>query len=118
MDNNIFDKLAKSKFRSRFHLQQKEFEYIAKKGLDIIQSHAVDFVNKHLKDPSTFTDGKQTPMRNHPVFIAQHATATCCRECLFKWHHIEPTHILTQPECDYIVGIIMTWINNEINKKG
>lgn len=34
-------------------------------------------------------DGKQTPMRGHPVFIAQHATATCCRECLKKWHNIK-----------------------------
>ncbi len=24
-------------------------------------------------------DGKQTPFRGHPVFTAQHATATCCR---------------------------------------
>ncbi len=31
---------------------------------------------------------RQTPFRGHPVFIAQHATATCCRECLAKWHRI------------------------------
>ena len=116
--DNIFFRLSQSKFRSRFHLKPKDFEYIDKKGLAVIKSHAVDFVNKHLKDPNTFSDGKQTPMRNHPVFIAQHATATCCRECLFKWHRVEPTHILTKAECDYIVNVIMTWINNEINKKG
>ncbi len=25
-------------------------------------------------------------MKGHPVFVAQHATATCCRECIRKWH--------------------------------
>ena len=114
MNNTILDKLAKSKFRSRFHLKDCDFDYIDKKGLETIKSHAVDFINKNLKDPTTFIDGKQTPMKNHPVFIAQHATATCCRECLYKWHHIEPTHILSDIECNYIVAVIMQWIKNEI----
>lgn len=111
----ILEKLRKSKFRNSFHLKNKDFEYIKLKGVETIKSHAYDFVNKNLKDISTFTDGKQTPMKNHPVFIAQHATATCCRECLYKWHHIERTHILTQDECDYIVNLIMDWIKNELS---
>lgn len=80
----------------------------------MIESHAYDFVSKHLKDISTFNDGKQTPMKGHPVFIAQHATATCCRECLKKWYSIKKTHILTENECNYIVNIIMEWIKIEI----
>lgn len=54
-------------------------------------------------------------MKGHPVFIAQHATATCCRECLSKWHFIEKTHILSESECDYIVSVIMEWIKKEID---
>ena len=27
--------------------------------------------------------------KGHPVFIAQHATASCCRGCLWKWYSIE-----------------------------
>lgn len=111
----ILYKLSNSKFRNSFHLKAKDFEYIDKKGIDTIKSHAYDFVTKHLKDISTFNDGKQTPMKGHPVFIAQHATATCCRGCLNKWHFIEKTHILTENECDYIVEVIMGWIKNEIN---
>ncbi len=86
---SMLNKLNNSKFRSSFHLKPKDFEYLNVKGIDTIKSHAYDFVNKHLKDINTFNDGKQTPMKGHPVFIAQHATATCCRECLNKWHHIE-----------------------------
>ena len=99
MSNDIFDRLAKSKFRSSFHLKEKE-----------IKSHAYDFVNKRLKDVSNLVDGKQTPMRGHPVFLAQHATATCCRGCLEKWHKINKNKILTDKEVDYVVNIIMTWI--------
>lgn len=112
--SSILNKLSNSKFRNSFHLKQKEFEYISEKGIEKIKSHAFDFVNKHLKDISTFKDGKQTPMRGHPVFIAQHATATCCRECLSKWHHIEKTHILHEEEIEYVVNVIMSWIKKEI----
>ena len=115
--STILIKLNNSKFRSSFHLKQKEFDYISDKGIEKIKSHAFDFVNNHLKDISTFKDGKQTPMRGHPVFVAQHATATCCRECLSKWHHIEKTHVLCEDEIEYIINIIMLWINNEIVNK-
>lgn len=113
----IFQQLKKSKFRNSFHLKQKDFDYINIKGLEKIGSHAKDFVNKNLVDVRKFNDGKQTPMHGHPVFIAQHATATCCRECLYKWHKIEKNHVLTKEECEYISKIIMTWIEIEIGAK-
>ena len=83
---DILDKLAKSKFRSRFKLRAKELEYIRDKGLDKIRSHACDFIRDRVAPAEPVNDGKQTPMRGHPVFIAQHATATCCRGCIEKWH--------------------------------
>lgn len=111
----IFNKLNKSKFRSSFHLKDKDKKYINEKGIDVIRSHAYDFINNRLSDISNVVDGKQTPMKGHPVFIAQHATATCCRGCLEKWYHIERNRKLTNREVDNIVNIIMKWINNEIN---
>ena len=53
-------------------------------------------------------------MRGHPVFLAEHATATCCRNCLAKWYHIPKGRELTQEELDYIVSIIMAWIKKEM----
>ncbi|MEE0443117.1 MAG: DUF4186 family protein, partial [Acutalibacteraceae bacterium] len=41
-------KLQKSKFRSGFHLDEKNVKYIDEKGLDVIRSHAADFVAKRL----------------------------------------------------------------------
>lgn len=90
-------------------------DYINEKGIDTIEKHAYDFVNKRLKPKYILNDGKQTPMKGHPVFIAEHATATCCRNCLYKWHHIEKNKELTENEVDYIVKLIMKWIIKEYN---
>ncbi len=112
---NIFDKLSKSKFRSSFHLKDKDILYIEDKGIDKIREHAYDFVTKRLADTSNVTDGKQTPMKGHPVFIAQHATGTCCRRCLEKWHHISKNKNMTDDDIKYVVDIIMSWIEKECN---
>lgn len=112
--NDVLDRLSKSTFRNSFHLKEKDFVYIEDKGMNKIKEHAYDFVNKRLKDISNINDGKQTPMKGHPVFIAQHATATCCRGCLEKWHKIPKGKELTKEQVDYIVKLIMTWINKEL----
>ncbi len=113
---NLFCRLSQSKFRSRFHLSQKEIDYIQKQGWDKIESHARDFIRTRLAPQIIPNDGKQTPMRGHPVFIAQHATATCCRNCLMKWHHIPKNKALTKQEQEKIVLILMTWIRREFRK--
>lgn len=113
----LFEKLSQSKFRSSFHLKQGDIDYIRDKGFNKIEEHAIFFIEKRLKPAEILNDGKQTPMKGHPVFIAQHATGCCCRNCLFKWHHIEKNKELTNPEIQYIVRVIMTWIEKEYRKK-
>lgn len=106
--------LSKSKFRNSFHLKEKNRQYVKEKGIDKIESHAYDFLRKRLAPAYIPNDGKQTPMRGHPVFVAEHATATCCRNCLFKWYRIPKGRDLTKEELDYIVRIIMAWIKKEL----
>ncbi len=112
--DEVFFRLAKSKFRSRFHLSDKDKNYVLEKGLDVIRQHAYDFVSHRLAMRDISNDGKQTPMRGHPVFIAQHATATCCRGCLFKWHHIPMNKELSNDEINYVIRVIIKWIENEV----
>ena len=107
---NLFERLSKSAFRSRFHLSQKDREYITEKGLATIRKHAENFVAKRLAPAVIPNDGKQTPMKGHPVFIAQHATGCCCRGCFFKWHHIPAGRQLTREEQQYAVEVLMEWI--------
>ena len=105
--------LSKSTFRTSFKLKQKERDYIDKNGLDKIREHAYSFIESKLGDAYPVNDGSQTPTKNHSVFIAQHATASCCRGCLQKWHHINMGKELTRNEINYIVELIMEWIKRE-----
>ena len=108
------EKLSKSKFRSSFHLSDKDKLYIKEKGIDVILSHTKDFVEKRLALYPTPNDGHQTPMKGHPTFISQHATACCCRGCLEKWYHIPKTRALTKSEENFVISIIMAWIIKEM----
>ena len=112
---DIFDRLAKSNFRSKFKLKTKDLDYIKDKGLDKIRSHACDFIRDRIAPAEPKNDGKQTPMKGHPVFIAQHATATCCRGCIEKWHKFSQHRELTSSEQEYLVSIIMEWIEKQVN---
>jgi hypothetical protein len=107
---------ARSKFRSKFKLSQKDRDYIATKGHETIKEHAFQFVNSRVASDFPKNDGKQTPMRGHPVFIAQRATATCCRGCISKWHGIEKGRVLDEKELQYIVALIMGWIGGQLDE--
>ncbi len=111
---DLFSRLAKSKFRSSFSLKANDRAYVSEKGMNMIRSHALDFVAKRLAPAHPHNDGKQTPMRGHPVFVAQHATATCCRGCLEKWHHIPGGRELTVQEQNYVADVICEWINRQM----
>jgi exodeoxyribonuclease V alpha subunit len=110
----LFDRLRQSTFRSRFHLKACDREYISEKGMKTIQQHACDFIARRLAPAVIPNDGKQTPMRGHPVFLAQHATGCCCRGCLYKWHHIPANRPLTTEEQRYVVAVLMAWIKREM----
>ena len=113
---DVFAELGKSKFRSRCRLNEKERAYLVRRGLDVILAHAADFIETRLASATPANDGKQTPWRNHPVFVAQHATATCCRGCLQKWHHIPKGRELTTEERQYVVEIIRHWLDAEMSR--
>ncbi len=115
-EGNLWKRLSQSKFRSSFSLKANDRSYVSEKGMDKVREHACDFIRKRLSPADIPNDGKQTPMRGHPVFVAQHATATCCRDCLEKWHHIQKGQELTETEQEYVVGVIMEWIDREMKK--
>ncbi len=108
--NVLKSRFAGSAFRSKFRLGEKEMAYLKAKGPETIRGHAEDFVRKRLAQAFQINDGKQTPMRGHPVFIAQHATGTCCRGCLETWHAIPKGRELTADEIGYAVDAIMRWL--------
>jgi hypothetical protein len=108
--DELFEALGQSEFRSRFRLRGREAAYLQEKGLDTVLTHAREFVRQRLAPAEPAHDGRQTPMRNHPAFIAQHATATCCRGCLEKWHKIPKGRPLSDREVEYVVAVLAHWL--------
>ncbi len=106
----LFERLQRSAFRRRFGLRGAELAYLRSKGLDVVMTHAADFIAKRLAPAEPANDGRQTPMRHHPVFVAQHATATCCRGCLEKWHGIAKGHPLTPDEVTHVLAVLRRWL--------
>jgi hypothetical protein len=114
--DNVFPRLAASRFRARFRLGPKERAYLEDRGLAVVLEHAGDFVAKRLAPAQPSNDPKQTPMRGHPVFIAQHATATCCRGCLAKWHGIPTGRSLDPDEQRYVISAIGRWLEHGLGR--
>ena len=110
----ILSRLKTSPFRAKFHLKKSDKDYVALKGMETIRAHAEDIIKKRLAPAVIPNDGKQTPMKNHPVFIAQHATATCCRGCLEKWHKIKSGKELSPHQIEFVVDLIMAYIESEM----
>ena len=118
LKKDLFERLAQSNFRSRFQLKEADGEYIREKGMETIRTHAAQIVRQRLGDAQPKNDGKQTPVRGapkgHPVFIGQHATGTCCRGCLEKWHGIPKGRPLSEEEQEHVVDVLMEWIRRQM----
>ena len=109
--DDVFARLARSAFRQRFKLSRREREYMRAKGKEAVLAHARVFIAHRPAPAHPANDGKQTPFRGHPAFLAQHATATCCRGCLAKWHGIPAGRVMTVDEREYVVSTIERWLD-------
>lgn len=112
--DQALDKLQRSQFRAGFHLSEQDRRYVQEKGMETIRRHAEDFVRQRLAPAVIPNDGKQTPMRGHPVFRAQHACACCCRGCLNKWYRVPRGIALSEENQRLIVDLLMAWIVREM----
>jgi hypothetical protein len=108
--DDLFARLARSDFRARFRLRGRELEYLRARGLAAVLEHAARFVDERLAPAAPPNDGKQTPYGKHPVFVAQHATATCCRGCLAKWHSIPAGRELTEADRLHVLTVLERWL--------
>jgi hypothetical protein len=111
--DDLFAGLARSRFRRRFALGSREADYLDRRGLETVLEHAEKFVAERLAPAQPKNDGRQTPWRNHPVFIAQHATGTCCRSCLERWHGLPKGEALDVQQQQYVVTVIARWLRTQ-----
>ena len=113
--DQALEKLSRSELRAKFHLDSRDRKYIEEKGMETVRKHAEDFIAKRLAPAVIPNDGRQTPMRGHPVFKAQHACACCCRGCLNKWYRVPEGTELTEDQQRRIVDFLMAWIEQELS---
>ncbi|MFB8417955.1 DUF4186 domain-containing protein [Streptomyces albidoflavus] len=109
----VLARIARIPFRAKFHLRPPEREYVAVRGMNAVRRHARELIDARLAPAHPAKDGRQTPWGGHPVFRAQHATATCCRTCLQINHGITKGYELSERERRYVVDLICRWIENE-----
>ncbi len=116
--DDLFAALTRSRFRRSIALGAKDRDYLAAKGGAAVLDHARAFIAERLAPAAPRNDGKQTPFRGHPVFVAQHATATCCRGCLAQWHGVDKGRPLTVDEQEHVVAAIARWLAIEPEDAG
>ena len=114
---NLFERLSKSTFRSRFHLDAAERQTVERLGLDVLRRHAHEIISKRLAKAVIANDGRQTPMRGYPVFKAQHATGLCCRGCMKKWYGIEKGRELTAQEIAWAADLIVREVEKAVREE-
>ncbi len=107
------DVIARHPFRAKFRLRGRERALVQLRGMSAVRQHAEDLFAARVAPAQPRNDGRQTPYRGHPVFVAQHATATCCRTCLERWHEIPKGRDLDPAERAYAVDVICRWIERE-----
>jgi Domain of unknown function (DUF4186) len=112
--DTVLDRIARHRFRARFHLRGRDRATAELRGPATMRAHAAELIADRLAPAEPRNDGRQTPYRGHPVFVAQHATATCCRSCLLRSHDIPKGRILTREERAYVVDVIARWIEREL----
>jgi hypothetical protein len=95
--------------RAKFRLPGRDRAVVVQRGIATVRRHAEELVERRLAPAEPRNDGRQTPYRGHPVFVAQHATATSCRACLERCHDIPAGRALDDGEQGYVVEAICRW---------
>jgi Domain of unknown function (DUF4186) len=109
------ERLARQPFRAKFHLIGRDRSTAELRGSETMRQHAAEIIATRVAPAEPRGDGRQTPYRGHPVFVAQHATATCCRTCLERWHGIPRGRVLDREQRAYVVAVIARWIERELD---
>src|SRR3978361_871186 len=102
MIDERIEAIGRHTLSEKLHLRGRQRALVQLRGMTTIRRHAEELIVKKIGAAEPSKDGKQTPYRGHPVFVAQHATATCCRTCLERWHEIPKGRELSDAERGYV----------------
>jgi hypothetical protein len=116
---NTFNALKYEMWRHHFwhvELDQRAINYARRKGRLGLRDAVRKRLSTSIGGALPFHDGFQTPRENsgNPIYYAQHATASCCRKCVEKWHGIPQGRELTDSEIDYLKDLALLYIDDRL----
>ena len=91
----------------------------AKLTIDEMRSKVIKILSNKInkKRSEIFRDSTQTPKGKDIIYLAQHATGTCCRRCIEEWYGINKEEIMNEEQINFLTEIIMTYINEKVTLK-
>lgn len=87
-----------------------------KRGLKAIRERAKQIVSKKIGHPPVSRwDYRNCPQEGTEVIeYGRHATATCCRPCLERWHNIPQNAFLTEEQIKYCVDLVELYVKDRV----
>jgi len=80
-----------------------------------LRERAKKEIKQRIGKVNNFREGYQTPKKGEEIVnYAQHATGTCCRECLEYWHGIKKGTDLTEEQLYFCADIAMLYIEEKV----
>ena len=114
-----FDSLKKELLRHVCWVNKIDDEAISKakkRGRKAIRKKAEEIIAKKIGHPiRTHFDKMCTPKKGSEIIhYGKHATATCCRICLERWHNIPQDVDLTEQQIDYCASLIELFVDDRV----
>lgn len=96
-------------------LTPHERNYAIKKGRSGMRIAAEKRLRRSIGPKEPYRDERQTPWdgkgKTHAIlYYAQHATASCCRNCIAVWHNIPVGRELTEEEIEYLTDLLCRYV--------
>lgn len=112
--SKLLEKVAESDYRAEIDLGPEDMDYVNSRGFDMMVRHAHDFVERRLGPARPRNEGKQTPLKGHPLFLAQHATGADSRAALSEYHGIAEGKKLSRQQMDYVTDVVLRWLEERL----
>jgi len=99
----------------RHHYWHKEFDekavnYALRKGKIELINTVEKRIRASVKAPVDAFDGRRTKWEGNPIHYGQHATATCCRKCIERWHNVPRDEELTEKQVKYFTHLVIMFL--------
>ena len=114
----IFESLNKELIRevfSKIRIEKIAIDSALKLGRKNLLIEVKKQLRRSIGKYNDYKDGQQTPLGgDNIIHYAQHATATCCRQCLEAWYNIPKENELTELQLEFCTELIMFYINYKL----